>query len=434
MTDERILEALHRWNSWGNSFFQEGISREMAAAVEPWLERPEILVILGMRRTGKSTLLRQIAGRLRRRGIPDRDVLFLNFEDPLFLELPPVPASLDRILSVYRAVLRPAGRPWLLLDEVQAVEGWGRWVRAQQETGQARVAVTGSSSGLLEPEAATVLTGRTVQFRLDPLSFKEFLSFRGREATELEQHGLASGLSPLLAEYLQYGGLPEPVLAPSDNLRETLLRRYFQDILFRDVVARHGVRDLRGLEQVAHHLLVHTGALVTWNRIKDQYGLNLDPVRSYAAALEGCHLLRTMPRFSFRVPEQARAPRKVYASDTGLRNAVSFRFSADLGRLAETAVFNHVARDPDLRLYYHADHGECDFVAWRGATPIRAVQVCFGDAGAEIPAREVEGLHGALVRFGLDEGLVVTRDALFERKLEGRTIRGVPLASFLLEG
>lgn len=434
MTDERILEALQRWNSWGNTFFQEGIPRERAAAVEPWLERPEILLILGMRRTGKSTLLRQIAGRLRRRGVPERDVLFLNFEDPLFLEVPPVPATLDRILSVYRTVLRPEGRPWLLLDEVQAVEGWGRWVRAQQETGQARIAVTGSSSGLLEPEAATVLTGRTAVFRLDPLSFREFLSFRGHEATGPEQRGLVSGLSPLLAEYLQHGGLPEPVLASSDELRETLLRQYFQDILFRDVVARHGVRDLRGLEQVAHHLLVHTGALVTWNRIKDLYGLNLDPVRAYAAALEGCHLLRTMPKFSFRVPEQARSPRKVYASDTGLRNAVSFRFSADLGRLAETAVYNHLARDPDLRLYYHADHGECDFVAWRGAAAIRAVQVCFGDAGAELPEREVAGLSSAMERFGLEEGVVVTRDVLFERNDEGRTIRGVPLSSFLLEG
>lgn len=167
----------------------------------------------------------------------------MNFEEPIFLERPLDPAALDRVFDTYHEVVRPGARPHLFLDEVQNVDGWARWVRVRTETARARVVVSGSSSRLLEPEIASVLTGRSVTRTLWPLSFREHLRFRGIE-TGGRASLLAQGprIRQQLGEHLRWGGMPEVVLTDDAGIKETLLKHCFRDILYRDVVARHAVR------------------------------------------------------------------------------------------------------------------------------------------------------------------------------------------------
>jgi predicted AAA+ superfamily ATPase len=434
MADERLFEALSHWNRWEGSQLDAGVERTIRASLTPWLHRPQVLAICGMRRSGKSTLMRQLARSLIDEGVAAKEILFVNFEEPIFLERALDPAALDRVFDTFHELLRPGPRPHLFLDEVQNVDGWARWVRARTETGRARVVVSGSSSRLLEPEIASVLTGRSVTRTLWPLSFREQLRFRGIDVGRSRASLLAQGaqIRQQLGEYLRWGGMPEVVLTDDVSVKETLLKNYFRDILYRDVVARHQVRDVHALEQVAHHYLVNTASLSTFNRVKNAYGLAMDQVRAYTSHLEESYLISAVPAYSPKVSQQARAPRKVYAIDTGLRNAVAFRFSQDLGRIAETVVHAQLRHDEDARLFYFAGKHECDFVLWKGDRARASIQVCYDPEDRELDPRELAGLVEAMEVFDLREGEIVTHGLTADRRLGGRKIRIRPLWQWLL--
>jgi predicted AAA+ superfamily ATPase len=435
MADERLFEALAHWNGWGGRTLDTGVERSIRAALTKWLRRPQVLALCGMRRSGKSTLMRQLARSLTDdEGVAPTEILFVNFEEPIFLERPLDAAALDRVFDTYHELSRPGPRPHLFLDEVQNVSGWARWVRARAETGRAHVVVSGSSSRLLEPEIASVLTGRSVTRTLWPLSFREHLRFRGI-TVGAGSSLLAQGarIRQQLGDHLRWGGLPEVVLASDVAVKETLLKSYFRDILYRDVVARHQVRDIRALEQIAHHYLVNTASLSTFNRLKNAYGLAMDQVRAYTAHLEESYLIRAVPLYSPKVSQQARAPRKVYAIDVGLRNAVAFRFSQDLGRIAETAVHAHLCHDDDARLFYFSGKHECDFLVWKGDRARAAIQVCYDTEDRELDPREPAGLVEAMDAVGLREGTILTHGLSADRRLGGRRIRIRPLWRWLVE-
>jgi hypothetical protein len=408
------------------------VSRDATERLRPWLDRKEILAICGMRRSGKSTLMRQLLSRLVESGVSPDETLFVNFEDPVFLDRPLDVATLDRVFDTFFELGRPSPSavPRLFLDEIHNVAGWSRWVRARVESGRAQITVTGSSAQLLEPDVATVLTGRNITWTLWPLSFRELLRFRGApiDATAMPA---PARIRQELARYIRYGGLPEVALAEDAQVQVALLKQYFRDILYRDVVSRHQIRDVRALERVAHHYLVNTGNLSTFNRLKNSYGLAMDQVRSYTAFLEQCYMIRQVDRYSPKVSSQSRLPRKVYAADTGVRNAVAFRFSEDIGRLAETVVHNQLVRDPDVRVFYFAGAGECDFVVWSGDRPVRAIQVCY--EADRLPEREVSGVIEAMAAVGAMEGLILTDSLEQEIDSGGKRIRVRPLWRWLCE-
>jgi hypothetical protein len=431
MADTRLFDAISSWNYWGREPIPAGTDRTILPSLAPWLQRPEVLAICGMRRCGKTTLMRQLGRYLLREGARPTDLLFVNLEDPVFLEGPADARVLERLFDTYQETMKPGARPYVFLDEVQNLDGWARWVRAQAERRAAHLVVSGSSSKLLEPEVATVLTGRSFTQTLWPLSFREVLRFRGIDAgpaAAIAGHG--PRIRQELVDYLRWGGLPEVVLAAEPTIKAALLKQYFRDILFRDVVARHQVRSVRALEQVAHHFLVNTANLSTYNRLKNTYGLAMDQVRAYTDHLEESYLIRSVPVYSPKVSAQARAPRKVYAVDVGLRNAVAFHFSQDVGRLAETVVHAHLVRDEDVRLFYWKERAECDFVVWQGGRATRAIQVCYESMG-ELPEREVKGLLEPMTRLDIAEGIVVTNEVAFEREVDGRRITAVPLWRWL---
>lgn len=426
MTRSELLDAVSRWNWWGGRSLATGVRRDDVEKAKPWLHRPQAVAVCGIRRCGKSTLMRQLARFLIDQGTPPESILAVNFEEPVFHEHRPDHRLLDEILALFRQVMNPRGVPHLFLDEVHNVHGWERWARVHLDADQIRLVVSGSSSSILEPDVATVLTGRCIVRTLWPLSFPEYLRFRGLELPADGVEALRTDLLDESVRYLRHGGMPECVLTTEIEVKETLLKQYFRDILYRDVVSRHDVRNVRGLEALAHNLLVNTGNLMTYNRLKNTLDLAMDQVRSYCSYLQECYLVQFVPRFTWKASGVDKAPRKVYATDTGLRNAVSFRFSGDIGRLAETAVAMHLARDPDSRLFYHSGRHECDFVVWKGDRAAAALQVCWTEEGA-IPDRELQGLSEAMDVFGLKEGCLITRDSQGTRTVPSGTVHLVPL-------
>ena len=403
-----MIDLLSRWNRWGAATLAPGHARDVLEQIEPVLDTKDVVGLVGPRRAGKSTVLYQLMDTIARRGVPPEQMLHVNFEEPGFaaelgIEL------LDRIWSAYRDEVAPTGRVYLFFDEIQVVPGWERWVRARSETEDVKVFVTGSSATLLSRELGTVLTGRHVSFRVHPLSFPEFLRFRGIAAPKSKRLVDAPPMQKALQEYVLWGGFPEVVLAADPRRKELLLKQYFDDVVYRDVALRHEVRDLPTLRGLAVHLLGQTASLVTFQRLAGLLGVSVEQVRTYCGHLQEAMLLDLLPIYSQKLADRTRNPHKVFAVDTGLRNAVCFTATPDLGRLAETVVFGALQRTPQDGLFYWRNGREVDLVVRRGERVVRAVQVAYELRDAATVAREFEGLERAAEVFPAAARLLVVQ-------------------------
>ena len=391
-----------------------------------------------MRRCGKSTLMRQLAAWLLDAGEPADSILFVHFEEPIFLESGRDTRVLELLFELYREELTPGRKPWVFLDEVQNVDGWARWVRATHEKGQANFVVSGSTSRIIEPELGTVLTGRHQTVQLSPFSLRERLRFEGLEDVTWDKPPLSEAVQRALGDMLRFGGLPEAVELQDRRQRDQLLRQLFDDILYRDIVQRHEIRRPQDLQQVAFWYLANTAREAAYNRVKDRYGLSMDQVRAYAGYLEEGYLVRQIERFSFKPHVRSRSPRVVHALDNGVRNAVTFRFSEDRGWLAESLVCQQILRDlrddTDTELFYFKEKRSCDFVLWRETCAEEVIQVWYGDPDGLVPYRELAGLDDAMQATNARRATLITRDREETAELpSGSEARLVPLARWLLE-
>lgn len=267
-----------------------------------------------------------------------------------------------------------------------------RWVRARNESEDVKIFVTGSSASLMSRELATLLTGRHVTFPVFPLSFVELLHFRGiRPPARPRLAGAPPRLQNALRDYVLWGGFPEVVLEESEQRRHTLLKTYFDDLLYKDVALRHRVRDMQALRALAVHLLAQTANLVSLQRTARTFGVSLDLARTYLGHLQEAYLVESLPYYSLKVTERQRHPQKVHAVDLGLRNAVCLSETPDRGRLAETSVTSALRRDPDNDLFYWKADGEVDLLVRRGNRVKALVQVvCEGldDEASAVRKRE----------------------------------------------
>ncbi|MBI3921128.1 MAG: ATP-binding protein [Armatimonadetes bacterium] len=414
---------------WQHRKLETGVRRSMLGSVLNHLDDREIVIISGVRRCGKTTLLFQVIEHLRQEG--DRgNVLYVNLEDERLLDFQV--EDFERLLEVFHEERVRVGdsednhRLFLFLDEVQEVAHWEKWVRRvyDQFGEQIKIFITGSSSFILSSEFASLLSGRNLTYSLRPFSFEEFLRFKGIEDLDIDQISAdtrrRSQIQAHLTDYLSGGGFP--AAAGKDSLE--LLQQYYRDILFRDVATRYGIRDVRLLERVGHYLLTNAGNLVSYNKLAQILGGSKDTIKDYVGHLLTANLISELPYFSYSLAEVNRRNRKVYSVDCGLRNAVAFRFSPDTGRLAENAAFLHLA-DQNPNLFYWTDGNEIDFVVDHHGE-VDLINVCMTD---NIPPREWQGLLAQPKPARVIRGrMLVSRD-------EGPTQTGVercPLWRFLL--
>ncbi|MEM4522622.1 MAG: AAA family ATPase [Nitrososphaeria archaeon] len=241
LSDGRILEILVDWNYWGN-YSKNFIQREDYFKKMNYLcKGSEVVVIKGVRRSGKSSITYFFIKDLIDKGLDAKKTLFINFEDP---RLPAVVSleELNRIFEVYLKNVDSDPR-YVVLDEIQYVEAWEKFARFLSEAKDVKVIVTGSSSKLMGEEYATVLTGRHVDIEVFPLSFTEFLKFRNinvKEKIDLIRERIA--IKRFLDEYIEWGGFPEVVLSEVVERKSELLRSYFYDILLKDIVRRYKIK------------------------------------------------------------------------------------------------------------------------------------------------------------------------------------------------
>ena len=372
-----------------------GVERAQLAAVERARAVPHAVVVSGLRRAGKSTLLAQLAHRL-----GEAAFYSVNFEDERVIGFQAGDAN-----DLWAELVALFGeRDVFILDEVQNVPGWERFVRRFLDMG-VKFYISGSNAALLSGDLGSRLTGRYVPVELFPFSFGEFLRFRGYAVDEASRPTTATTarLRGHLDEYLRLGGLPEPLKYPELPLARTL----YDDVLHRDIATRHRIVDVRALRELAFFLMSNPASLVSYNKLKAQLGLgSVNTVKSYVSHLEGAWLLFAQNVYDFSVKRQQVAPKKVYPIDTGLANAVGFAFSPNTGRLLETAVFLALRRRTKAVYYFTSPGGfEVDFYLPETRELIQVAQTLAQPATRE---REVRALVDAMRGLGLDRALIVT--------------------------
>ncbi|MCX5971239.1 MAG: ATP-binding protein [Coprothermobacterota bacterium] len=433
MRSAKLFEILSNYNRfWLSGRIEAGVVRDILPACLRQVDSKEVVVIKGVHRCGKSTLMAQIIKALLARGEKPTAILRVNLEEPLFSSEYSTDL-LEQIYRLWRERVQPEGRCLLFLDEVQNIPGWEGWVRGRIDTEDLKVFVTGSSSQLLSREVGTKLTGRQVSFEVFPLSFLEYLRFKGMEAiTPLEYEANKAAIRRYFADYLQYGGFPEVVLKEAVEDKDLLLKNYFEDLLFRDIVARHEVRDVANLRNLAVYLLTNIARTTSINKLRRNFSISQDKTEHYVSAILESYLLSRLQMFSYSLKSTLRAGFKPYAVDTGLRNRVAFSFSEDLGWLAENVVYAHLVREHE-EVYFLADHGETDFIVKEGTRITKRIQVWYEDtAKSVIPDREMAAFRS--LSSDPKEGgcILITNDCEDNINVGDVRVACVPLVKFLL--
>lgn len=392
----RIEEYLQQANPWWRGApFERFVGKPRDRYVERIFSSfslDEIKVLFGVRRSGKSTIVYQLIERLLQDGVPPANIIFVNFENNIFLPFMNDAGFLDDLVEYARSLTNPKGRVYLFLDEVQEVAGWERWAnKVHEQKLPLHLLLTGSSSTLQSVELATLLTGRNLSFEIRPLDFSEYIFFKtGRhvERKSFSHYGQErSEYMHLFRGYLEEGGFPGVVLTEDRVLREALLRQYFQDIIYRDLVRKHGVRQPVKLENLALYLISNVGRALSYRNIAGAMGIAVDTLKEYISSFERACLFSFLSPFAFSTKHKLREThnRKIYTVDHGLRNVLAMTVDRDEGFTVENIVFNKLKGE---KLLGYIEDPEVDF-AFNRTGVNHLVQVC---VAPELPTRELENL------------------------------------------
>ncbi|MBU2637284.1 MAG: ATP-binding protein [Bacteroidetes bacterium] len=399
-----------------------GIPRTALSVALRHATLPHAVVVSGLRRCGKSTLLNQIINDLYNKGI-----YYFNFEDERLVDF-----SVEDFNHLYEVFLELYGdKKVFFFDEVQNVPQWEVFVRRMQGKG-CKFFITGSNASLLSKELGTKLTGRNVNVELFPFSFIEYLSFK---EFQLSKNGLSltserAVIKKHFAEYLKHGGMPE-YLKYRDT---TLLKRVYEDILYRDIVARYGIKQVKPLRELGLYFLSNIGGTFSYNNLKKVLGVgSSNTIKSYADFLENSYLIFLVNKFSYSLKQQFASPKKIYCIDNGLADAVAFQFSKNKGKFLENLVFLELRRKfPEIYYYKASNNLEVDFLIKSGKNDLMLIQVADNLDSEKTRHRELAALEKAMDELKLKTALILTDDTEEEIKLKGKVIMVKPIYKWLL--
>lgn len=379
------------------------ISRELMSKIK--LQNKLAIVISGIRRSGKSTLMKMLTKNI-------ECFYYLSFEDPRLagFEL----NDFERLEETFDKLYGKSD--YFFFDEIQLVDRWEFYVRKLLDQNKF-VVITGSNASLLSRELGTKLTGRNLRYELFPFSYSEFLSFFGK-AQSLKS----------FEEYLVSGGFPEYLHLKDPKILQDLLT----DTLFRDIAIRHKIRNVKQLHELAVFLITNAAKGFSYNNLRVMFNLgSTNSVSKFISFLEESYLLFTLSKFDYSLKKQIVNPKKIYVIDNGFITQNSKSFSNDYGTLLENLVFISLkSRQKDL--FYFKEKNECDFLVRAGVKIIESYQVCYklDDFNKE---REINGLMEALEKFSLAEGTILTLNQSDELKIKDKKILVKPVWKWLRE-
>lgn len=420
---------------WDGSQYHGGVTRSVLEEIKKNFDLPHILSIVGVRRCGKSTLIRQIINYLiGERKIEPKNILFLNLEHPGFSRYKGDVAYLERIYEDYLKLAMPEGMVYCFLDEVHFFNEWQVFVKAHYEQKKTKFIVTGSNSRLLSSEFITLLSGRTTPVEIYPFSFGEYMRARGADYPDavslaMNRHAIRN----LMDDYLQFGGFPEIAFIKHPETIREIHAMYARSILYQDIAARFSIKKPIDLENLFYYLAANVSSLYTFNSLAKVTDLSDKTIKEYLSCFSDAYLLFTADAFSYSVKRQMKSPKKIYAIDSGLAGSVSFRFSDDTGRHLENAVFLELKRRGKELFYYRTENGnEVDFVCREGRKITDVIQVAKELRDEKTKGRELKALFRAMDETEVKSGTIVTYEDEEEIKENSKVVTIMPAYKFFM--
>lgn len=396
-----------------------------------------ILTVTGPRRAGKTYLCFQTIHHLLKNDISKENILYINFEDEKLIGADA--NDLNTLLDTYYELsdINNNQKIYLFLDEIQNVKNWDVWIRRIHDTEQnIKIVLTGSSSKLLSKEISTKLRGRVINTEIYPLSFKEFLIWKnvnydiktisyGKEKTKIKKY---------FSSFLKEGGYPATISL--DSFKETVLQGYYESMIFKDVVERYRIKNVKKLRVLASLLFDSVTKDISYTKLANKlkslgFSLSNDTVIEHISYFEEAYLFFQNLKYEYSINKQLGAIKKIYCIDNGLLNAVSFKFSDDIGKLMENLVFIELKRR-HKDTYYHRNAYECDFLIKEKNKVVNAIQVTEQLDDNNIK-REINGLVEAMDVYNLKTGTIITFDMNDEKTIEDKTVKIIPMWKWLLE-
>lgn len=409
---------LDQWGQFQNK--ELGVAREKLSKIKRHLKSSRAIVISGLRRVGKSTLLSQIA----RNFYSTSDYYFVNFEDERFLNF-----ATDDFNLLYETLLELFGQKRVfLLDEAQNVVGWERFVRRMIDQDY-KFYITGSNASLLSRELGTKLTGRYIPVELFPFSFAEFLQFKKHKILDLSSLTTLekSKLIRSFNDYINSGGIPDALKYPDSGWHKTL----YDDVIYRDIAVRYQIEETKALKELAFYLMGNISSLVSFNKLKELLKLgSVNTVKNYIDYLQLGWLVFTVNKYAFSIKKQQIANKKIYAIDTGLIKSVAFSFSENRGKLLENLVFLTLRRLFE-EIYYYTTQNDLEVDFYLPKQKI-LIQVCQSLADEETQKREVKALIAAMQELNINSAVILTEDE-DSVDFENGKIKVIPMFKWLLD-
>jgi predicted AAA+ superfamily ATPase len=423
MFDRQLLKGLILEQKKALMAEETGVPREKYAEIIEHLPLPHALVIAGLRRAGKSTLLLQLI-----KNQYNGDVYYFNLEDERLIGF-----TVQDFNTLHEVMMELYGeRGVFFLDEIQNIPEWERFIRRLQNE-KIKFIITGSNASLLSKELGTKLTGRHIQIELFPYSFREFLSYKKVKHTK--NSFLITNERALLKKefnsYMQFGGIPEYVNYQLPHILTTL----YENILYKDIIVRYEIHAVRAFRELAIYLMSNIGTLISYTKLKNALNLgSINTVKNYVHYLENSYLFLTIDSYAYSVLQQTISQKKVYAIDTGLVHALSIQFSKNSGKHLENIVFLELRRRYELIFYYRtANNLEVDFIVQKDKKIVSLIQVCESLSNEKTRQRELTALTTAMNELNIKKGLILTLDESETLELpQHQTVTVMPVYQWLL--
>ncbi|MBP7795901.1 MAG: ATP-binding protein [Elusimicrobiales bacterium] len=388
--------------------------------IKKFINKPVIKVIVGMRRSGKSVILKLLVNDLLKNGINKKNILYINKES---LEFDNIKNYKDLYQYVKNYFYGVKGQKYIFIDEVQDIEKWELAISSFFSESFGDIIITGSNAKLLSSELSSQLTGRIVEIPVYTLSFREFLEFR-KDSDDIETE---------FKRYMKYGGLPAiHYLSLNDEVVFNYLNSVIDTVLYKDIIMRNRIRDVSILDKVIQYLFDNIGNITTAKKIADYFKsqrikVSVDTILNYIKYIESALLIKRVCRYNIKGKKILEFYDKIFLNDIGLRNGLIGYREKDINGVIENIVYN------ELRLRGYSikigtiDNLEIDFIAEK-QNEKKYIQVCYLLENKKVVEREFKSLLKINDNY---EKLVISMDKFFTEDIDG--IKHRYLIDFLME-
>ncbi len=401
--------------------------------IQPPIDSNKIITLIGVRRCGKTSILYNMINKLSS-NIDKTKILYLNFEDErLDLEVDELDLILQSFSELYPE--QNLNKCYFFFDEIQNIVGWEKFIRRVYDSISKNIFITGSNSKLLSSEIATSLRGRTLSYEVYPLSFVEYLSFKGIKVDLYSSKSLAY-IKNAQEIFLKDGAMPETLFL-EEQYRNQTLQEYFNVLLYMDLAERYNITNTVALKFFLKRIIASSTKQISINKIYNELksaGIKIgkNTLYNFLDYVQNIYLALTLHRYDKSLVNKELGERKIYTIDIGLNNATEFRFSDNIGKSLENAVFLELKRNYSEIFYYREKEGECDFIVNEKNSITQAIQVTYEMSDEDTKNREIKGLVGACKKFNLNHGMIITYDTEEEIIENNITIKLVPFYKWVI--